>query len=252
MRPNLRRAVSALSLVAVLCLSVQTPLLNINFEAPTPPALSSGSDPGVSDVPTWRVGDKWVYAGTFDPTLLVTNTGVEATVGEIYGDTTMEVLEIKEQSVDNMSVLAYTIKSSANFDKSGVSLEGFGGNVYITYTQTEYLRVSDLSSLRSDLDMYIRFVPYGISSLTQILGDITITTTYSPVSETYDFPLRLNEQWTTTTTTSAQWSGSSDYITPFPAPTSDSNSTTWEVTSVGKPRNSFGQTIGYGGCNASY
>ncbi|MBT6923576.1 MAG: hypothetical protein HOA35_03455 [Euryarchaeota archaeon] len=252
MRPNLRRAVSALSLVAVLFLSVQTPLLNIDFEATTPPSLSSSSDPGVSDVPTWRVGDKWVYAGTFDPTLLVTNTGVQATVGEIYGDTTMEVLEIKERAVDNMSVLAYTLKSSANFDKSGVSLEGFGGNVYITYTQTEYLRVSDLSSLRSDLDMYIRFVPYGISSLTQILGDITITTTYSPVTETYDFPLRLNEQWTTTTTTSAQWSGSSDYITPFPAPTSDSNSTTWEATSVGKPRNSFGQTIGYGGCNASY
>ena len=252
MRPNLRRATSAILLVVLLCFSVQTPVLTVDFEHENTPARSAGSDPGVSDVPTWRVGDKWVYSGTFDPTLLVTDTGVEATVGEIYGDTTMEVLDITERSVDNMSVLAYTLKSSANFDKSGVSLEGFGGNVYITYSQTEYLRVSDLASLRSDLDMYIRFVPYGISSLTQILGDITISTTYSPVSETYDFPLRLNEQWTTTTTSSAQWSGSSDYITPFPVPTSDTNSTTWEVTSVGKPRNSFGQTIGYGGCNASY
>ncbi|DAC44387.1 MAG TPA: hypothetical protein D7H93_06260, partial [Candidatus Poseidoniales archaeon] len=252
MRPNLRRAASAISLVVLLCFSVQTPMLTVDFEHEKTPARSAGGDPGVSDVPTWRVGDKWVYSGTFDPTLLVTDTGVEATVGEIYGDTTMEVLDISERSVDNMSVLAYTLKSSANFDKSGVSLEGFGGNVYITYSQTEYLRVSDLASLRSDLDMYIRFVPYGISSLTQILGDITISTTYSPVSETYDFPLRLNEQWTTTTTSSAQWSGSSDYITPFPVPTSDTNSTTWEVTSVGKPRNSFGQTIGYGGCNSSY
>ena len=151
-----------------------------------------------------------------------------------------------------MSVLAYTLRSSANFDKSGVSLEGYDGNVYITYSQTEYLRVSDLASLRSELDMYIRFVPYGISSLTQILGDITITTSYSPVSETYDFPLRLDEQWTTTTTSFAQWSGSSDYITPFPPPVSDTNSTTWEVASVGKPSNAYGQTIGYGGCNASY
>ena len=252
MHPNLRRAASAISLVVLLCFSVQTPMLTVDFEQEKTPARSAGSDPGVSDVPTWRVGDKWVYSGTFDPTLLVTDTGVEATVGEIYGDTTMEVLDISERNVDNMSVLAYTLRSSANFDKSGVSLEGFGGNVYITYSQTEYLRVSDLASLRSDLDMYIRFVPYGISSLTQILGDITISTTYSPVSETYDFPLRLNEQWTTTTTSSAQWSGSSDYITPFPVPTSDTNSTTWEVTSVGKPRNNFGQTIGYGGCNASY
>jgi hypothetical protein len=252
MRPNLRRAISAVALVVLLFASVQTPMFQTGLSEAVSPSNAGSSDPGVSDVPTWRVGDKWVYSGTFDPTLLVTNTGVQATVGEIYGDTTMEVLAITERSVDNMSVLAYTLRSSANFDKSGVSLEGYNGNVYITYSQTEYLRVSDLASLRSDLDMYIRFVPYGISSLTQILGDITITNTYSPVSETYDFPLRLDEQWTTTTTSSAQWSGSSDYITPFPPPESDTNTTTWEVTSVGKPRNSFGQTIGYGGCNASY
>ena len=252
MHPSIRRALPALTLVLLLFLSVQTPLLQGSLFEAQPEARTSGQNPGVSDVPTWRVGDKWIYSGTFDPTLLVTNTGVQATVGEIYGDTTTEVLGITERTVDNMSVLAYTLRSSANFDKSGVSLEGYDGNVYITYSQTEYLRVSDLASMRSDLDMYIRFVPYGISSLTQILGDITITTTYSPVSETYDFPLRLNEQWTTTTTSSAQWSGASDYITPFPPPSSDTNSSTWEATSVGKPRNSFGQTIGYGGCNASY
>ena len=123
---------------------------------------SQGSDPGVSDVPTWRVGDRWIYSGTFDPSILVTDTGVDATVGEIQGDTTSEVTAISMQNVDNMSVLAYTLRSSANFDKSGVSLEGFGGNVYIQYTQTEYLRVSDLSPIRSELDMYIRFVPSGI------------------------------------------------------------------------------------------
>ena len=252
MRPSVTRAIPAFLLVFLLFSSVQTPLLQSSLESPTTPLLSSSHDPGVSDVPTWRVGDKWIYSGIFDPTLLVTNTGVQATVGEINGDTTMEVLGITEQTVDNMSVLAYTLRSSANFDKSGVSLEGYDGNVYITYSQTEYLRVSDLASLRSELDMYIRFVPYGISSLTQILGDITITTSYSPVSETYDFPLRLDEQWTTTTTSFAQWSGSSDYITPFPPPVSDTNSTTWEVASVGKPSNAYGQTIGYGGCNASY
>ena len=215
MHPSIRRALPALTLVLLLFLSVQTPLLQGNLFEAQPEARASGQDPGVSDVPTWRVGDKWIYSGTFDPTLLVTNTGVQATVGEIYGDTTTEVLGITERTVDNMSVLAYTLRSSANFDKSGVSLEGYDGNVYITYSQTEYLRVSDLASMRSDLDMYIRFVPYGISSLTQILGDITITTTYSPVSETYDFPLRLNEQWTTTTISSAHWSGASDYIKPI-------------------------------------
>ena len=173
-------------------------------------------------------------------------------MGEIQGDTTAEVVGISTQNVDNMSVLAYTLRSSANFDKSGVSLEGYSGNVYIQYSQTEYLRVSDLSVIRSELDMYIRFVPSGISFLEQILGDITITTTYSPVSENYDFPLRSNERWTTTTTSSAQWSGQSDYITPFPPPETDTNTTTWVVTDVGKPANALGQTPDYGGCNGSY
>ncbi|DAC48206.1 MAG TPA: hypothetical protein D7H92_03740, partial [Candidatus Poseidoniales archaeon] len=167
---------------------------------------SVAGDPGVSDVPSWRIGDRWIYAGTFDPTVLVTDTGVDATVGEIQGDTTTEVTGISTQNVDNMSVLAYTLRTSANFDKSGVSLEGFSGNVYIQFTQTEYLRVSDLSPIRSELDMYIRFVPSGISFLEQILGDITITTTYSPVNENYDFPLRTDERWTTTTTSYSQWS----------------------------------------------
>ena len=219
-------------------------------ETPVHPTIAG--DPGVSDVPTWRIGDRWIYSGTFDPSILVTDTGVDATVGEIQGDTTAEVTGITTQNVDNMSVLAYTLRTSANFDKSGVSLEGFTGNVYIQFTQTEYLRVSDLAPIRSELDMYIRFVPSGISFLEQILGDITITTTYSPVNENYDFPLRMDERWTTTTTSYSQWSGQSDYIPPFPPPETDPNSTTWVVTDVGKPRNMIGQSIDYGGCNESY
>ena len=102
------------------------------------------------------------------------------------------------------------------------------------------------------MDLYIRFVPSGISFLEQLLGDITITTTYSPVNENYDFPIRVDERWTTTTTSYSQWSGQSDYITPFPPPETDTNTTTWVVTDTGKPRNTIGQTIDYGGCNESY
>ena len=246
------RLASPLMLVLLLCFASMQPMLLTSTLDDTLSVQFTSGDPGVSDVPTWVIGDKWIYSGTFDPTKLVTDSGVQATVGEIYGDTTAEVMAITERTVDNMTVLAYTLRTSANFDKSGVSLDGYSGNVYITFEQTEYLRVSDLSSMRSDLELYIRFVPFGLSSLAQVLGDITITNTYSPVKEVYDFPLRANEQWTTTTTASSAWSGSSDYITPFPPPSSDTNSTTWEVTDIGKPRNSYGQTIGYGGCNASY
>lgn len=239
----LRRLASPLMLVALLCLAATNPLVSNTSLVEQDTVSFSSQDPGVSDVPTWKIGDKWIYSGTFDPTKLVTDSGVQATVGEIYGDSTAEVTAITERSVDNMSVLAYTLRTSANFDKSGVSLDGYSGNVYITFQQTEYLRVSDLSSMRSDLELYIRFVPFGLSFAEQILGDITITNLYSPVNEVYDFPLRANEQWTTTVTSSSQWSGSSDYITPFPVPSTDTNSTTWEVTKIGKPKNSYVQSI---------
>ena len=131
-------------------------------------------------MPTWRVGDKWKYAGTFDPTKLVVDAGVSATVGEINGDAMSEVLSISEKNVDGQNILVYTLRTSANFDKSGVSLDGYTGTAEIQFSQTEVRRVSDLSIISSDLDLFIEFTPSGISFLKMVLGDITISNTYSP------------------------------------------------------------------------
>ena len=78
-----------------------------------PPQTSAGGmgseDPGVTDVVTWRVGDKWVYAGAFDPTVLVQSAGVDATVGTINGDSTTTVDSITQ--VDINGCLLYTSPS---------------------------------------------------------------------------------------------------------------------------------------------
>ena len=253
MRSVAKRQIKALTLIVLMLLSTT---VNYNGNQILDPisVLDAGekSTSGPVDVPVWRVGDKWKYAGTFDPTQLVIDSGVEANVGEITGDSITEVLSITEQNVGGTPTLVYTVRTSANFDKSGVSLDSFTGTAEIEFTQTEVLRVSDLASLRSDLDLFIEFTPSGISFLKQTVGDITISNTYSPPSENYDFPLRDGDRWTTTITSTSQWSGSSDYITPFPPPTSETNSSTYEVTNVGAPANEFGQTINYGGCEESY
>ena len=209
-------------------------------------------DPGVSDTVTWRVGDKWVYAGSFDPTVLVQGAGVDAVVGTINGDATTTVDAVSEVDIDGVSTLVYETSSKADFDKGGVALEGYTGNLFIQFQVDEVRRVSDLAKLSTDLSLDVRYVPYGISSLTQQIADITISTTYDPMSENYDFPLRIGETWNTSYVSSTAWSGSSDYITPFPQPTSGANHTNWEITDVGKPINSLGEQIAYGGCNASY
>ena len=211
-----------------------------------------GEDPGVTDTVTWRVGDKWVYAGAFDPTVLVQSAGVDATVGTINGDATTTVDAVTEVDVDGIPTLVYETSSKADFDKGGVALEGYTGNLFIQYQVDEVRRVSDLAKLSTDLSLNVRYVPYGISSLTQQIADITISTDYDPMSENYDFPLRIGETWNTSYVSSTAWSGSSDYITPFPQPTSGANHTNWEITDVGKPINNLGEQIGYGGCNASY
>ena len=151
-----------------------------------------------------------------------------------------------------MPTLVYETSSKADFDKGGVALEGYTGNLFIQYQVDEVRRVSDLAKLSTDLSLNVRYVPYGISSLTQQIADITISTDYDPMSENYDFPLRIGETWNTSYVSSTAWSGASDYITPFPQPTSGANHTNWEITDVGKPINSLGEQIAYGGCNASY
>ena len=71
-----------------------------------PPQTSAGGmgseDPGVTDVVTWRVGDKWVYAGAFDPTVLVQSAGVDATVGTINGDSTTTVDSITQVDINGV------------------------------------------------------------------------------------------------------------------------------------------------------
>jgi len=220
------------------------------------PQVSAGGigseDPGVTDVVTWRVGDKWIYAGSFDPTVLVQSAGVDAVVGTITGDSTTTVDAVTEVDIDGVPTLVYMTSSKADFDKGGVALEGYTGNLYIQYQVDEVRRVSDLAKLSSDLSLNVRYVPYGISSLTQQIADITISTSYDPMNENYDFPLRIGETWNTSYVSSTAWSGSSDYITPFPQPTSGANHTNWEITDTGKPINDLGEQIGYAGCNASY
>ena len=85
---------------------------------------STAGDPGVTDLPSWRVGDKWIYSGTFDPSILISDTGVSATVGEIRGDSTAEVIEILPLQFDNRTEWVYKLRMTADFDKSGVACAG--------------------------------------------------------------------------------------------------------------------------------
>ena len=85
MRGSNGQVFKAAALVLIMLIST-----TLTYEAPSETLelddevlQTSKSTNSVVDVPVWRVGDKWKYAGTFDPTQLVVDSGVSATVGEL-------------------------------------------------------------------------------------------------------------------------------------------------------------------------
>ena len=109
MRESFTRHLVAFTLVVFLFMTIASPAIT-SFEKEQEVQTSSKNSPGVADVPTWRIGDKWKYAGTFDPTKLVVDAGVSATVGEINGDAMTEVLSISEMNVDGQDILELRVK----------------------------------------------------------------------------------------------------------------------------------------------
>ena len=62
---------------------------------------AGGHDPGVSDVPVWRVGDRWIYSGTFDPSILITDTGVDADT-DADADNLGQDLDLDDLDLDDL------------------------------------------------------------------------------------------------------------------------------------------------------
>ena len=203
-----------------------------------------------ADVPEWRVGDRWIYAGSFDPQGLISQGGVNANVGIITGDSTNTVSQILTLTIENQSTLVYKVQVWAEFDKSGVNLDGYNGDLEIDYSATEFWRASDLALIQRDLDLAVDFDAFGFVHID--VADVTISTSYAPPQEGYDFPLREGERWIVNTTSGVVWGGSSDYINPLPEDTSEAGTDYFEVTDFGTPINPQGQGISYTGCSSSF
>ena len=102
---------------------------------------------GVHDVPTWRIGDKWVYETQFDVAQLIQQANVSASLNTLTGDTTMEVVDIRFETIQGTQTLVYELDIDGEFTSgnSGATLEGVSGRLDIDYEGTDILRASDLS-----------------------------------------------------------------------------------------------------------
>ncbi len=206
--------------------------------------VSSKSSGGDIDVPSWRVGDSWVYDGYFDVAALIASSGQSSNIQTLTGDLDMWISDIVTVTTENQSTLAYIVRSSGLFEANGVNLGGYNGDLDVDYDGTDYVRVSDLATISMQMNLLVEFSAFG--GLINIeVADLQVVNSYSPPREDYDFPLRVSEAWRNNYTQTTDWSGSSDYFT-LPEDTSSHSSSNHAVVSQGNPN------VPYSGCSNSY
>ncbi|MBA88529.1 MAG: hypothetical protein CMB16_04605 [Euryarchaeota archaeon] len=224
--------------------------------------LSGETSADVFDVPSWRIGDKWVYETGFDVNELIAQANVSASIDTLTGDTTVEVVDITFMMIEGVQSLVYIVDIRGDFatgSNSQITTPGgdsYTGRVDIEYRGQDIFRASDLAQWNQTFSLTVTFLPYffgvPIGIATQTLAeDLEFSTIYNPPREKYDFPLRTGDQWVATYDSSTNVSGTSDYFDPgeFSTPYVQDN-TTYQATLNGTPTEDQ-DSIQYTGCSNS-
>lgn len=216
------------------------------------PMEAEGWDKDI-DVPTWRIGDEWVYDTKFDVAQLIAQANVSASLNTLTGETTYTVEDILFVTVDGIQTLAYSLKIDGDFTSgnSGATLEGVSGRLNIGYEGEDLVRVRDLAVINSEFTLDVKFRPFNLGFLEQDIAEISFDTFYQPPKEKYDFPLHLGDQWYMPYQSGTGVTGSSDYFDPSEFDTAGGENTSWQITANGVPTDGA-SNIGYTGCDDSY
>ncbi|DAC22002.1 MAG TPA: hypothetical protein D7H91_03290, partial [Candidatus Poseidoniales archaeon] len=250
----LGRTCQATFLVALFLTSLGLGVVESSIQLDeTPTQQRSQGANGAVDVPSWRIGDEWVYETRFDVAQLLAQANVSASLNTLTGDTDYEIEDMFFITVNGIQTLAYKMKIEGEFSSgnSGATLEGITGRLNIEYTGEDIIRVRDLAVINSEFELDVNFAPLNLGFLSQNLATISFDTYYNPPKEKYDFPMRTGDQWYMPFMSGTSVSGSSDYFDPTEFDTNGAENTSWQVTAEGIPTED-NLNIKYGGCDDSY
>ena len=95
--------------------------------------VSSSSDRNtvIADLPSWRVGDRWIYDGYLDVGDFVSSSGVSTNVQYLTGTLDRTVTDIYTTTIDNRSTLVYEAQSQGSYEAQNVNLDGNNGDLEI-------------------------------------------------------------------------------------------------------------------------
>ena len=194
------------------------------------------------DVPTWRIGDEWVYETKFDVAQLIAQANVSASLNTLTGDTTYKVTDILFTTTDGTQTLVYKVEIDGDFTS---------GNSGATFEGEDLIRVRDLAQVNSEFKLDVKFRPFNLGFLEQDIAEITFDTMYEPPKERNDFPIHTGDQWYMPFYSSTGVSGSSDYFDPSEFDTQGPENNSWQITANGVPGDSS-NSVSYTGCDDSY
>ena len=251
----LGRASQAAFLVALFVLSTGLGVVEssiLHDQTPSEQRTQGVND--VVDVPTYRVGDKWVYETKFDVAQLLAQANVSASLNTLTGDTVNEVTDIFYTTDNNGdTVLAYEVEISGSFTSgnNGATLEGATGRLNIDYDGVDVLRARDLATITSDFTLDVRFRLFNLGIFEETLGIVTFDNTYTPAKERHDFPIRTGDQWWMEFEAKTEVSGTSDYFDPSEFDSEENENNSWQVVKNEAPSED-GDSPQYTGCDDSY
>ena len=112
--------------------------------------MSSSSDrnTAIADLPSWRVGDRWIYDGYLDVGDFVSSSGVSTNVQYLTGTLDRTISDIYTTTIDNRSTLVYEAESQGSYEAQNVNLDGNNGDLEIEMDTVELIRASDLAVIQ--------------------------------------------------------------------------------------------------------
>ena len=209
---------------------------------------------GVVDVPTYRIGDEWVYETKFDVSQLLAQANVSASLNALTGDTTNRVTDGFSTPPTTTGTRCWPTKSRSAVVSppatAPILRASPADSTSTTTASTSFVRgiwppspAISPSKLRSTLQPRV----FGTDPRCRQ----TFENTYTSAKERYDFPIRNGDQWWMEFEAETTSSGSSDYFDPTSFDSQEDENNSWQVIKNEAPVED-GDSPQYTGCDDAY
>lgn len=171
-----------MSLVSMLIMvSISISMFTVSDEATIPSTRA--------EIPTWYKGDRWTYEGE------VCGSGENWTMDAELKDIVCKVLGIESVTVNGTTYLCYKMNITGTIE-GNFTWNMVPGKITGTIESTSYYRIADLSQVKTEMHSYGE-----IKLVITHDYDFVLTTTFCPSAEYFDFPLKIGDNWKTSSKT---------------------------------------------------